>query len=99
MPDEILGLTLDAYAQTLCENCDLDLCPSDMVLTHDTWSYSDDHYFLPNNFQIPPIFGMKLWVGHDSGMHLLKVPTVILTFDLATCTIKHGSYTCHIVLS
>ena len=28
---------------------------------------------------------MKLWVGHDSGMHKLKVPAVTLTFDLAAC--------------
>ena len=27
---------------------------------------------------------MKLWVRHDSGMHKLKVPAVVLTFDLVT---------------
>ena len=26
--------------------------------------------------QIPPIFGMKLWAGHDSGMHKITVPAV-----------------------
>ena len=37
-----------------------------------------------NNFQIPPIFGMKLWVGHDSGMPKLKVSAMTLTFNLGT---------------
>ena len=50
---------------------------------------------MPNNFQIPPIFGMKLWVGHDSGMHKLEVPAVTLTFDLATWFL-HGTH--HLVL-
>ena len=28
---------------------------------------------------------MKLWVGHEYGMHKLKVLAVTLTFDIGTC--------------
>ena len=40
MPDG----TLDAYAQTVIVDCELDLWPSDMVLAHDTSIYHDNHY-------------------------------------------------------
>ena len=35
-------------------------------------------------FSNPTNFQMKLWVGHGSEMHKLKVLAVTLTFDLAT---------------
>ena len=44
MPDEIMGWTLDAYAQTVSVDSDLDIWPSDMVLTHNTSSSRDDHF-------------------------------------------------------
>ena len=67
MHDEIMGWTLYAYAQTVSVDCDLDLWPSNVSYAqHIVLSWLS---FLPINFQIPPIFGMKLWVGHNSGMH------------------------------
>ena len=70
----------------LCTNCNCGLC---LTFVQATW-------FLHATFRLvvmiisaklfsnPTNFQMKLWVGHDSGMHKLKVPAVTLTFDLAT---------------
>ena len=44
MLDEAMGLTPDAYAQAVSMDFDLDLWPSDMVLTCDTLSGSNDHF-------------------------------------------------------
>ena len=47
MHDKIIGRIwtgfIEAYAQLLREDYDLDLYPSDMVLVCDTSSYHDDH--------------------------------------------------------
>ena len=69
----------------LCTNCECGLWHWPLTYWHGSytrhfvWSWLS---FLPNNFQIPPIFEMRLWVGHDSGMPQLKVSAVTLTFDL-----------------
>ena len=42
---------IEDYAQSLSVDCDLDLCPSDMVLVRDTLSCHDN--YLSNYFLIP----------------------------------------------
>ena len=47
MHNKVIGRTrtgsTEVYAQSLSVDCDLDLCPSDMVLVRDTSSCHDDH--------------------------------------------------------
>ena len=47
MHDKVMGQTRtgfsETYAQSLRVNCDLDLCPSNMILVRDTTSCHDDH--------------------------------------------------------
>ena len=48
MHNKVMGRTrtdfTEVCAQSLCAECDLDLCPSDMVLVRDTSSFHDDHF-------------------------------------------------------
>ena len=47
MHNKVMGRTrtgfTEVYAQILSADCDLDLCPSEMVLLRDTSSCHDDH--------------------------------------------------------
>ena len=65
MHNKVMGRTqtgfIEAYAQKVSANCDLDLLPSGMVLVLNTLSCHANH--CAEFFQIPPCI-TKLWIGH-----------------------------------
>ena len=92
MPDEIMDWTSDAYAQTVSVDCDLDLWPSDMVLTHDKLSHLADlfcqiifksHQFLEWSYGLDTILectNLKHRYIHENMID--RLPTVLMKIGL-----------------